>query len=323
MARTSPTRSWVQQYAEELLLAGTPPTVSRIRQRIQATHDVTPSTTTVTDELSRFWEQLAARLRARTASEAGGPKTNENETLELIELPTFQSNDEKGERLSYAELQEEVTRLQYSNLELSAKSIRLAGELEQQQRLVEEKDNLVAQAVLSSGGAAHQVTVLEERLSTLISESEALLRDKERAWSEGTNKVQAELEQVKSELEKERQNRVTSQQQLDGARKHLMLETDRIRSQSEAATVSLKQELETARIRESQYLQQRNKAFARVEELERLLENLKSSNTIENHAAQEVRQHGEGGGLATRTNQQSGQGGSRSATPYDPDLPEE
>lgn len=323
MARSSPTRGWVRQYAEELLLAGTPPTVAGIRQRILATHDVTPSTTTVTDELSRFWEQLAAKLRAGSIPEVGRPKSNDNDALELIELPTFQSSDGKGEHFSFAELQEEVTRLQYSNLELSAKSIRLTGELEQQRRLLEEKDNLLAQAVLSSGGAAQQVTVLEERLARLISESEALLHDKERAWTASTNQAQVELEQLKSELEKERQNRVASQQQLDGARKHLMLETDRIRSQAEAATVSLKQELETARIRESQYLQQRNKAFARVEELERSLENVRSSNTVQNQATQEVRQAVGGGEAATQTIQQSEHGGSRPAPLSDPDVPEE
>jgi hypothetical protein len=322
MARTSPTRGWVQQYAEELLLAGSPPTVSVIRQRIFVAHNVTPSTSTVTNELSRFWEQLAVKLRVEATSGVASPQAAGADSLELIELPTFQSSDDKVERLTFAELQEEVTRLQYSNLELSAKSIRLTGELEQQQKLVEEKDNLLGQAVLSSGGAAQQVTVLEEKLSSLIAESEATLRAKERAWTEATNLMQSELEQAKLELEKERQNRVSSQQQLDGARKHLMLETDRIRSQAESATVSLKQELETARIREGQYLQQRNKAFSRIEELERALENSKSSKTAEARVVQETIRPGEEGSASHRTSQES-----ENRTPRPPlatpDVPEE
>ena len=322
MARTSPTRGWVQQYAEELLLTGTPPTVSVIRQRIFAAHNVTPSTSTVTNELSRFWEQLAVKLRVEATLGVASPQAAGTETLELIELPTFQSTDDKVERLSFAELQEELTRLQYSNLELSAKSIRLTGELEQQQKLVEEKDNLLAQAVLSSGGAAQQVTILEEKLSSLMAEYKATLREKERAWSEATNLVQSELEQATLELEKERQNRLSSQQQLDGARKHLMLETDRIRSQAEAATVSLKQELETARIRESQYLQQRNKAFVRIEELERALENSKSSKMAEARVAQEAIRPSEEGGAAYRTSQQSENPVPRPPLST-PDVPEE
>jgi hypothetical protein len=322
MARTSPTRGWVQQYAEELLLAGSPPTVSVIRQRIFAVHNVTPSTSTVTDELSRFWKQLAGRLRAESPREVASQQAASTETLELIELPLFQSSDEKNERLTFTELQEEVTRLQYSNLELSAKSIRLTGELEQQQKLFEEKDRLLAQAVLSSGGAAHQVTVLEAKLSSLIAESETTLREKERAWAEATNRMQSELEQVRLELDKERQNRVSSQQQLDGARKHLMLETDRIRSQAEAATVSLKQELETARIREGQYLQQRNKAFARIEELERALENSKSSKTAGAKVALENSRPSEEGGAAYRTSQESENRVPRPPLST-PDVPEE
>ena len=268
MPRSSPTRGWTRQYAKEFLLAGSPPTVSAIRQHIIQVHGVTPSTTTVSNEMVLFWKEVAEQFRSLDEPD------RVMSTLELIELPRFQSDAAGNTLPTVTDLTAEITKLQYANLELSARSIRLAGELEQIEKALEEKDKLLGLAVVTSGNASNHAASLEERLAAVSAEARSTLEKKEAEWAEKLTKAEAALRRVEAELNTERQNSLLAQQQLDGARKHLMLETDRVRSQADLANVALKEQLETAKIREGQYLQQRNQALARVDELEQALESI-------------------------------------------------
>lgn len=241
---------------------GVPPTVTALRKRIQELHGVTASTATVTDELSVFWRAVGARL----SKSEQGPDT------EAIDISKF-FPEAQGVGRDLAKITEELTALQYAKLELTARNIRLMSELEQVRRQLDEKDGLLSQAVLASGTAASRVEQLERRLEDVAAEARAEVEARTRAWLTELEKVKSELTSTREQLHTERQNSQTSRLELDGTRRHLMLETDRVRSQAEAVASNLKRELETARLREQQYLQQRNGALARVAELEQALEN--------------------------------------------------
>jgi hypothetical protein len=233
-----------------------------LRQQIINSHGVTPSTTTVTNELSLFWADLPMRIKNALSSHSS-PSSGADSDDEPFELSTLATTRDQVA---------ELTRLQYSNMELSAKTVRLSREVEQLHAIVEDKDNLLAQSIRAAGKAAREVEELEGKLLSLTEEAARNLERSEAAGDEQMATLRKQLELVSSELEAERIAGAKAREQLDGARRHLMLETDRIRSQSEAASIALKHELETARIREAQYLQQRNRATERVDELEQLLE---------------------------------------------------
>jgi chaperonin cofactor prefoldin len=267
MPRTSPTRAWVRQYAESSLLDGTPPTVSMLRQQIINSHGVTPSTTTVTNELSLFWADLAMRIKDMPPA-SRNPSSGADNDDEPFELSTLSTELISTPSDQVAEL----TRLQYSNMELSAKAVRLSREVEQLQTVIEDKDNLLAQSIRAAGKAAREVEEIEEKLARLTEEAARNQAKNEAAGEVKMAALRKQFELVSSELDAERIAGRKAKEQLDGARRHLMLETDRIRSQAEAASTALKHDLETARIREAQYLQQRNRAMERVDELEQALE---------------------------------------------------
>jgi hypothetical protein len=236
-----------------------------LRQQIINSHGVTPSTTTVTNELSLFWADLPMRIKNALSADSS-PSSGADGDDEPFELSTLTVERIPPDQVA------ELTRLQYSNMELSAKTVRLSREVEQLQAIVVDKDNLLAQSIRAAGKAAREVEELEGKLLSLTKEAARNLERSEAAGDEQMAALRKQLELVSSELEAERIAGAKAREQLDGARRHLMLETDRIRSQSEAASIALKHELETARIREAQYLQQRNRATERVDELEQALE---------------------------------------------------
>ena len=273
MGRSSPTRLLVRQFATAMLLAGRLPTQSALRDLISEASGLKPSPHTVGGALSQFWDELLPRI-APLLSPPSDFGYSDDTPFSLDSLVEIESASRALE--GRAGDLEELTRLQYDNRELRVTVMQQGERILSLTHELAEKSQLLNSAVATAGDALSRTKAAERR----VIEAEILAKDAQQRLNVGISQLRQELmadaDRARKEFEVERDALKENQAALEGTRRHLMMETDKMRTNSEYQIKSIRVQLADAQFREQQYLVQKNAAIEEAgrlrEQVEQLLE---------------------------------------------------
>ncbi|MBC8737256.1 hypothetical protein F6X40_10595 [Paraburkholderia sp. UCT31] len=301
MPRVSPTRTYVAQFARELLADGVSPTQARIRELIAAQYGVKASPNVVGAELQAFWQEVGPQMAAFTQLGKGGigqsvpgsaPSSapavfGEVETARYENLGLHETLNISGTGAAPSdEGGAEQARFQYEIFDLQDAVRAASSRAEHFEALCSEKDALVAEAVRRGTDMASRLGILEQRAQTFEKEMAEARAKLEREVKAAQLAAREKVEQLQAQLTERERAVAEAAKQLDGSRRHMMLETDRIRTAAANDARRLKDELEVSRMREQRFMIQKNDA---IDELSRVRDELEAAHarirTLEQAAA--------------------------------------
>lgn len=257
MARSTPTRQYVRDIAAELQAAGVTPTQSKIRELIRERYQITASPNLVGGELAAF---LASTTQPVPPSSIA-PKIPSSEPLRTEQM-TEASSGYSPELWSAALAAAKDALLSLDPTErsrASAKVQQASVELElTQAKLAEANDSRAAMQQSLSGVSQlqEQLRNSELQIASLSLEVQSLKDAHERTISmyearlaEARQLHSAEIDRLNSEKKREFE-------MWEGLRKHLLMETDRIRTDHSTKIEILNEQLERSHLFEIQWKNQ-------------------------------------------------------------------
>lgn len=261
MGRVTPTREYVRIIAQELLSGGTSPTQSKIRELIKARYGITPSPNVVGDELDQFWKSIKSSPAQQQAL------VNPNVTRPNDPVVAVASSGALPASLPRSvDLVERTVTGTQSAVELSRESVRvqdLRQSLAEAQQTIEELNDQVArgQSELTTVQATCSSLRLELQESTarLLSASSELKAQKDtlEALEAAHERQLSELKELyQGQIDALRAEKARDFEIWDGMRKHLMMETDRIREEQTLRFGNIKEKLASSQMFEEQWRRQ-------------------------------------------------------------------
>ena len=275
MGRSSPTRDLVRRFAVEALHAGRIPTQVELRDKVLEVAGVRASPHTVGNTLSEFWAEVLPTF-ANTLS-AGQRTAGDDESL-LFPVPEPLRVSEFGKDAPDPvpnEMLVELTRLQYDNRELRSTLLRQTQRIATVERELAEKESLLKSAIETAGDAVARSRKAEASADEARAQAEQIKAEFDTAVAAAREEALGDVFRIRKELEDKTAALEQREQDIEGTRRHLMLETDRIRTSTEQRLQSYKDQLHTAQLREQQYLIQKNAAVEEVGRLREVVDGLR------------------------------------------------
>lgn len=244
MARVTPTREYVRAIAQELLLSGVSPTQSKIRDLIFSRYGTKASPNVVGNELEQFWKSNSAAHGNKTPGEDALAPSKEMPVSVTPGHPAHPAplhaaalHSRESSRVSQLEADLATADLAIAKQEHESNELRSALALALEETSALRRQSRESTSTLQN--QAQELGNLKETLKKLEGVYELRIEELKTVHAEQINQMTAEK---KREFE-----------MWDGMRKHLMLETDRIRVEHAAKLVGLTEQLERAHLFEQQW----------------------------------------------------------------------